>query len=118
MLRYRRGDFAPDCWLGRYLSSSIAASTRSRVSVLTAALSLSTADTVALETPVWRATSIMVGRFPVIAYWVQVRQENRTDLNLFDTVQAAEDRVWPMCCQARPGLCLTIPDSDSKVDGT
>jgi hypothetical protein len=42
---------------------------------LTAVLSLITADTVALETPVCLATSVMVGRFPVIALLVQVRQE-------------------------------------------
>src|SRR3954449_1806494 len=45
----------------------MAARTRSRVSIPTPGPSLRTADTVALDTPVWRATSEMVGRFPVIA---------------------------------------------------
>src|SRR3979409_2267178 len=81
---------------------SIAASTRSRVSLFTAALSLSTAETVALETPVCLATSVIVGRFPVITYCAG--RQDRTDLNLFDSVQVADDRVPLSRCQARSGL--------------
>src|SRR3982750_424625 len=84
----------------------MAASTRSLVSLPTAALSLSTAETVALDTPVWRATSEMVGRFPVIVGSAGV-SISRTGLNAFKPVQAGEHRLPISDCQVGgedPGL--------------
>src|SRR4051812_24397918 len=52
----------------------MAASTRSRVAGLTAPVSLSTAETVALETPACAATSVIVGRLPDIATGLRRRR--------------------------------------------
>src|SRR3954471_11372129 len=89
MLRERLAGLTPDRWGGRELRRSMAASTRSLVSLPTPALSLSTAETVALDTPVWRATSEMVGRFPVIVGSAGV-SVFRTGLNGVKPVRAAE----------------------------
>src|SRR3954467_9562490 len=80
----------------------MAASTRSLVSLPTPALSLSTAETVALDTPVWRATSEMVGRFPVIVVSAGV-SIFRTGLNAVKPVRAAEHGSPSSGCQVTGG---------------
>src|SRR3954467_4678945 len=81
----------------------MAARTRSRVSMPTPALSLSTAETVALDTPVWRATSEIVGRLPVIRLSVTrcAVPDARTVLNRLEPVRVAEHASRFGSCQVK-----------------
>src|SRR3954466_1709345 len=82
----RADDRLTSC-VGRELSSSIAASTRPRVEAFTPAPSLRTAETVAFDTPACWATSVIVGRFVVIAARTAGEGVVRTDLNAFEQVR-------------------------------
>src|SRR3954468_21611797 len=79
----------------------MAARTRSRVSMPTPALSLSTAETVALDTPVWRATSEIVGRLPVIRLSRCAVPDARTVLNRPEPVRVAEHASGFGSCQVK-----------------
>src|SRR5687768_13430152 len=89
--------------------------TRSRVASLTPAVPLSTAETVAFETPACRATSVMVGRLAVMGRSWRGALRKRggregsfllNEIELFDAVRlcsAADDTTTASGCQEAPG---------------
>src|ERR1700744_2134125 len=69
-----RKDFAPARLRadsrGRYFSAPTASCTRARVSACTVGSLFITRETVLIETPAWRATSMIVGGAPALLFTV------------------------------------------------